>query len=76
MTEFKIGDHIRKTEVEKVGFNLTYGKTYVVIGLNNDFKNQRVGILNDEGRLSFYFSYRFELDIQAMRENVINEILN
>lgn len=76
MNSFKKGDIIKCLKGHgRDKESITYGKLYEVInisGVNSDY----VMIVNDYGHNGLYSHHIFELDIQIMRNDVINEILS
>lgn len=79
MRRFIKGD-IVKCVVDQCN-SLTKGYSYVVdcvydIGIDSDSDLiYGIDVNNDLGDISFYYSFRFELDVESMRDNLINNIL-
>lgn len=73
MENFKEGDPI--ICIQNGHSRLTFGKQYIVVKSSNVRSNPQIYIINDNGYERIYNSVRFRLDIECIRNEVIDEIL-
>lgn len=63
--EFKVGDIITPNDnIYVYSLFTTKGKEYIVIDVNNERNQQRVGIITDDGTKRIIYSYRFDLVVK------------
>lgn len=74
MNKFKKGDVVKCVSTRNADFiYLTVGESYIVLNIDEDGD---ISISDNFNRVEYYYSSNFELDIKAIRNEIIDGILN